>query len=63
MIVVLGAAILSVVVAVFLGRVVLGGILRVTFRRARVLVRRFRDRRAARRAESDRRARERRQSA
>ena len=54
------AIVLGTVLAVALGWLLLSGILRMTFHRARTALRRLRERRTATRAESDRRARERR---
>jgi hypothetical protein len=58
--VVLAMAIVGLLLALFLARVVLGGLLRVAFRRARTLVRRVLRRRQAEREEPDRRQAERR---
>jgi hypothetical protein len=54
------AIVLGTVLAVGLGWLILSGILRMTFHRARTALRRMRERRSATRAEADRRAAERR---
>lgn len=54
------AIVLGTALAVLLGWLLLSGILRMTFHRARTALRRLKDRRSAARAERDRRASERR---
>jgi hypothetical protein len=58
--IVLVMSIVGLVVALFLARVVLGGVLRLAFHRARTLVRRVLKRRQVEREEPDRRRTERR---
>jgi Na+-translocating ferredoxin:NAD+ oxidoreductase RnfD subunit len=53
--IVLVMAVVGLVVALFLARVVLGGVLRLAFHRARTLVRRVLNRRKVEREEPDRR--------
>jgi hypothetical protein len=60
LLVVLVMAAVGLALALFLSRVVLGGVLRVAFRRARTLVRRVLSRRQQDRGEPDRRQTERR---
>jgi hypothetical protein len=54
------AIVLGTALAVAIGWLLLSGILRMTFHRARTALRRLRERRGAARAEADRRANERR---